>query len=115
MKRLVLVPVLCCSLGISGTAAADLTCKAIATRQRLAGEALFSFVKKCESDAYMACSEQAAGKMLAGSASDSFTNKCVTKAIGTGPRWCVLRYCQDNADCRGGPGCDVCWAGLCGN
>ena len=66
MKRLVLVPVLCCSLVISGTSAADLTCKAIATWQRLAGEALFSFVKKCETDAYAACEEQALNKKLTG-------------------------------------------------
>jgi len=112
MKHLALVPVLC-SLVISGTAAADQTCKAKATRQKLAGEALFSFVKKCETDAYAACEEQAAGKKLAGLASDSFTNTCVTKAIGTGPRWCVPHYCT--SDCTGGVGCDVCWAGLCGN
>jgi hypothetical protein len=114
MKHLALVPVLC-SLVFSATAAADQTCKAKAIRQKLAGEALFSFVKKCETDAYAACEEQAAGKKLAGLASDSFTNTCVTKAIGTGPRWCVPHYCQDTSDCTGGAGCDVCWAGLCGN
>ena len=83
MKHLAFVPVLC-SLVISGTAAADQTCKAKATRQKLAGEALFSFVKKCETDAYAACEEQALDKKLAGLASDSFTN--TPKAIGTGPR-----------------------------
>jgi hypothetical protein len=99
-----------CGLVISGTAAADQTCKAKATRQKLAGDALISFVKNCESDANMACAEQAVSKMLAGPASDRFIDKCVTKAMGTGPRWCV-----DNSDCTGGAGCDVCWAGLCGS
>ena len=104
MKRLALALVLC-SLVISGTAAADLTCKAIATWQKLAGE----------TDAYMACVEQAVGKMLAGPASDRFIDNCVTKKMGTGPRWCVPHYCRDNSDCTGGAGCAVCWAGLCGN
>ena len=46
MKRLVLVPVLCCSLVISGTAAADLTCKAAATWPKLAREALIRLRKE---------------------------------------------------------------------
>ena len=81
MKRLTLALVLC-GLVISGTATADLTCKAKATRQKLAGEALISFVKNCETDANMACAEQAVSKMLAGPASDRFIDKCVTKAMG---------------------------------
>jgi hypothetical protein len=114
MKRLALALVLC-GVVISGTAAADQTCKAKATRQTLAGEALIGFVKNCETDAYMACAEQAVGKMLAEPASDRFIDKCVTKAMGTGPRWCVPHYCRDKSDCTGGAGCDVCWAGLCGS
>jgi hypothetical protein len=50
MKRLTLALVLC-GLVISGTATADQTCKAKATRQKLAGEALISFVKNCETEA----------------------------------------------------------------
>ena len=73
-----------CGLVISGTAAADQTCKARATEQRLAGEALFSFVKRCEVDAQMACAE-AVHKMLAEPASDRFIHTCVAKAIGAGP------------------------------
>jgi hypothetical protein len=114
MKRLTLALVLC-GLVISGTATADQTCKAKATRQKLAGEALISFVKNCETDANMACAEQAVSKMLAGPASDRFINKCVTKAMGTGPRWCVPHYCRNKSDCMGGVDCDVCWAGLCGS
>jgi hypothetical protein len=41
------------------TAAADQTCKAKATEQRLAGVALLSFVKRCEVGAQMACAEAA--------------------------------------------------------
>jgi len=114
MKRLTLALVLG-GLVISGTATADQTCKAKATRQKLAGEALISFVKNCETDANMACAEQAVSKMLAGPASDRFIDKCATKATGTGPRWCVPHYCRNNSDCTGGVDCDVCWAGLCGS
>jgi len=112
MQPLALTFVLC-GLVISGTATADQTCKAKATEQKLAGEALFIFVKRCEADAHMACAD-AAHKMLAEPASDRFIHTCVTKAIGAGPRWCVPHYCRDNSDCTGGAGCDVCWAGLCG-
>ena len=114
MKRLTLALVLC-GLVISGTATADQTCKAKAVRQKLAGEALISFVKNCETDANMACAEQAVSKMLAGPASDRFIDKCVTKALRTGPRRCVPHYCRSNSDCTDVAGCDVCWAGLCGN
>lgn len=102
-----------CGLVISSTAAAEQTCKAKATEQRLAGAALLSFVKQCEVHAQMACAE-AAHKMLAEPASESFIHTCVAKAIGAGPRWCVPNHCRDNSDCTGGTGCDVCWAGLCG-
>ena len=44
-----------CGVVISATAAADQTCKAKATGQKLAGEALISFVKKCEADVHMMC------------------------------------------------------------
>src|SRR5215813_9737717 len=57
MRPLAFIFVLC-GLIIT-TAAADQTCKAKATEQRLAGEALFSFVKRCEVDAQMACMEAA--------------------------------------------------------
>ena len=67
MQPLALIFVLC-GLIISGTAAADQTCKAKATEQRLVGAALFNFVKRCEIDAQMACAE-AAHKMLAEPAS----------------------------------------------
>jgi hypothetical protein len=80
--RLAIVLILC-GLVISNTAAADQTCKAKATEQRLAGAALFSFAKRCEMDAQMACAE-AAHKMLAEPARDDFIHACVAKAIGAG-------------------------------
>src|SRR4029077_9005594 len=112
MQPLALTFVLC-GLVVSRTAIVDQTCKAKATEQKLAGEALLSFVKRCEADAHMACAD-AAHKMLAEPATDRFIHTCVAKAIGAGPRWCVPHYCRDNSDCTGGAGCDVCWAGLCG-
>src|SRR5262245_9463132 len=102
-----------CGLLISPTAAAGQTCKEKATEQRLAGAALVSFVKQCEVHAQMACME-AAHKMLAQPATDRFIHMCVAKAIGAGARWCVPHHCRDNSNCTGGTGCDVCWAGLCG-
>jgi hypothetical protein len=112
MQPLALIFVLS-GLIISSAAAAGQTCKEKATERRLAGEALFSFVRRCEVDAQMACAE-AAHKMLAEPASGDFIHTCVVKAIGTGPRWCVPHHCRDNSDCTGGAGCDVCWAGVCG-
>ena len=109
MRPLALALVLC-GLVIDGPAAADQTCKAKATRQTLSGEALLNFVKKCETEALLACGNQAAGKPD----SDAFMDACVVKALGVGPRWCVPHYCKTNSDCTGGAGCGVCWAGLCG-
>src|SRR6478672_1392256 len=109
MKPLALTLALC-ALVASGSAAAEQTCKAKATQQKLAGEALISFVKQCESDALMGCTNQAAGKPDP----DSFMDACVAKAVGAGPRWCVPHYCKENSDCRGGVGCGVCWGGLTG-
>src|SRR3954468_4272052 len=70
-------------LTTTGALAAETTCKAQATDKRLAGAALTSFMKKCESDASKACGSSAAEKKLAGAAKTSFTKKCVTDAVGT--------------------------------
>jgi hypothetical protein len=113
MRPLALALVLC-GLVVGGTSAADQTCKAKATKQKLTGEALVNFVKQCETDAYMDCVQQAEDKKLVGHASDRFMDTCVAKALGAGPRWCVPHYCQADSDCTGGTGCGVCWAGLCG-
>ncbi len=51
----------------TGTALAD-TCKATATEKKLAGAALNSFMKKCQSDAKKACEADSKAKKLAGAA-----------------------------------------------
>jgi outer membrane murein-binding lipoprotein Lpp len=81
MKRLALAVILS-SLVLSGAVAADQTCKAQADAKKLAGAALTSFMKKCESDSQAACDKKAADKKLSGAAKDSFTKKCVTDATG---------------------------------
>lgn len=58
------------------------SCKAQATEKHLAGAALTSFMKKCETDAAKACDTSAAEKKLAGAAKTSFVKKCVTDAVG---------------------------------
>lgn len=59
------------------------SCKATAGDKKLAGAALTSFMKKCESDAKKSCDSQAAEKKLHGAAQTSFTKKCVSDATGT--------------------------------
>lgn len=78
---------------IAGTAYAQTTptpvpakpvsCKAQATDKKLAGAALNSFMKKCETDATTACDTSAADRKLSGAAKTSFTKKCVSDAVGT--------------------------------
>jgi len=67
---------------VGGAFAQAPTCKAQATEKKLAGAALNSFMKKCESDAQKSCDTSAASKKLAGAAKASFTKKCVTDAVG---------------------------------
>ncbi|MBV9220263.1 MAG: hypothetical protein JOY94_12675 [Methylobacteriaceae bacterium] len=78
--RSVLVVLLMC--GAASAFAAD-TCKSKAADKKLAGAALTSFMKKCQSDAQTACDASAADKKLAGAAKTSFTKKCVNDAAGT--------------------------------
>jgi hypothetical protein len=66
----------------SGAFAQNASCKAQATEKRLAGAALNSFMKKCQTDAQKACDTSAAEKKLNGAAKTSFTKKCVTDAVG---------------------------------
>ena len=58
------------------------TCKSQATDKKLAGAAMTSFMKKCETDAQAACDSSATDKKLSGAAKTSFTKKCVTDAVG---------------------------------
>ncbi len=59
------------------------SCKATAGDKKLAGAAMTSFMKKCQTDAQKACDASAAEKKLNGAAKTSFTKKCVTDAVGT--------------------------------
>jgi len=59
------------------------TCKSQAADKKLAGAAMTSFMKKCESDAKKTCDADAAAKKLAGAAKNSHVKKCVTDAVGT--------------------------------
>src|SRR5262249_56620198 len=62
MKALVLTTAL---LMACGSAYAD-SCKVEAGNKKLAGAAMTSFMKKCETDAKTACAKSAADKKLAG-------------------------------------------------
>lgn len=72
--------VLAAALSMISASAFAASCKVEATEKKLAGAAMTSFMKKCETDAKASCDKQAAEKKLAGAAKDSFTKKCVTDA-----------------------------------
>jgi hypothetical protein len=79
-KTTLTVVILCASMT---AALADGSCKSTATDKKLAGAALNSFMKKCQTDAQSTCTAAAAGKKLAGAAKTSFTKKCVSDAVGS--------------------------------
>ena len=81
MKAILVAAALCLAAGAAQAQTAS--CKANATEKKLAGAALASFMKKCETDAKKACDASAAEKKLAGAAKTSFTKKCVTDAVGS--------------------------------
>ena len=58
------------------------SCHDEATTKKLAGAALTSFMKKCQTDSATACDSAASDKKLAGAAKTSFTKKCVTDSVG---------------------------------
>ena len=64
------------------TAPRSPSCHAEATTKKLAGAALTSFMKKCQTDSTAACDATAADKKLAGAAKTSFSKKCVTDSVG---------------------------------
>jgi hypothetical protein len=70
------------AVGLPNQAHAD-SCAATAASKKLAGAAMTSFMKKCQSDAAKTCDATAADKKLAGAAKTSFTKKCVSDAVGT--------------------------------
>ena len=87
MKTTAIAFIVCALAGSAiaqtATPEAKPSCKAQATDKKLAGAALTSFSKKCESDATSACDAAAADKKLAGAAKTSFTKKCISDAVGS--------------------------------
>jgi hypothetical protein len=77
MKTLILAAVL--SLA---TTSAFATCKSDSADKKLAGAALTSHMKKCESDAKAKCEADSKEKKLAGAAKTSHMKKCVADAVG---------------------------------
>jgi len=77
-----LAAVLVTAASAPSTLAQTADCKATAAQKKLAGAALNSFMKKCETDAKSACEASAADKKLAGAAKTSFTTKCVREKVG---------------------------------
>jgi hypothetical protein len=72
-------------LGAASAAAVHaeaVNCNAAAAERKLAGAALSSFIKKCQSDARTACDLAAGEKKLSGAAKSSFTGKCVRDKVG---------------------------------
>jgi hypothetical protein len=86
MKKLALALVLSlASTGAFAQAAMTTTCKVSAKSadgKMLAGAAMKSHMKKCETYAKKACDTKAAEQKLSGAAKNSFTKKCVTDAVG---------------------------------
>ena len=70
------------AVSLAGSSAYAASCKVEADGKKLAGAAMTSFMKKCETDAKTTCDKSAAEKKLAGAAKDSFTKKCVSDAVG---------------------------------
>jgi hypothetical protein len=80
MKTILLAAAL--SLCVAGVSQAA-SCKAQAGEKKLAGAALTSFMKKCETDATKVCETDSAQRKLAGAAKTSHMKKCVADAVGT--------------------------------
>jgi hypothetical protein len=78
MKRIVLAVMIAALAGSAHAA----SCKVDAAGKKLAGAALSSFMKKCESDAKTACEKSSADMKLAGAAKTSHVKKCVGDAVG---------------------------------
>ena len=71
------------SLFATGAYAQTASCKVQATDKKLAGAALNSFMKKCETDAKTACDKSAGDRKLAGAAKTSHVDKCVRDTVGS--------------------------------
>jgi hypothetical protein len=82
MKRIALIALFCLTATGTATTGAFASCKSDAADKKLAGAAMTSFMKKCETDARKACDSSSAEKKLAGAAKTSFEKKCVTDSVG---------------------------------
>ena len=78
MKKLALAV----SLSFIATGAYAASCKVEAGNKKLAGAALSSFMKKCESDAEKTCETDSVARKLAGAVKTSHMKKCVSDAVG---------------------------------
>ena len=81
MKSIAIAAAFCMLAGSAFAQGA--TCKLQASDKKLAGAAMTSFMKKCETDAQTKCDTEATDKKLAGAAKASFTKKCVGDAVGS--------------------------------
>lgn len=79
MRKLI---VLVAAFSLFGTSAFA-TCKSDSADKKLAGAALTSHMKKCESDAKAKCEADSKAQKLAGAAKASHMKKCVSDAVGT--------------------------------
>jgi hypothetical protein len=82
MRSALLIAALVC-LFAAGAHAQGTTCKAQAAEKKLAGAAMTSFMKKCQTDASKTCEADAKSKNLAGAAKTSHMKKCVADTVGT--------------------------------
>jgi len=80
--KLAIVTAIACLVAGSAFAQSP-SCKSQATEKKLAGAALNSFMKKCQTDATKACETDSKDKKLAGAAKNSHMKKCVNDAVGT--------------------------------
>jgi len=78
MKQILLAAI----LTLAAAASANASCKSDAAGKKLAGAALTSFMKKCESDAQASCEKSSTDQKLAGAAKTSHMKKCVGDAVG---------------------------------
>jgi psiF repeat len=65
------------------SAMSGMTCKAQAADKKLAGAAMNSFMKKCQTDASKSCAQESTTQNLKGAAKTSHMKKCVSDAVGT--------------------------------
>ncbi|MBX6424667.1 MAG: hypothetical protein IRZ09_01885 [Variibacter sp.] len=81
MKAILLAAAL--AVGALTVPAQAASCKAQAAEKKLAGAALNSFMKKCETDATKTCEADSQAKKLSGAAKSSHMKKCVSDAVGS--------------------------------